>query len=307
MLRTKIKCRWLINHTRIVPRMPRRKTKMLPARRIHPTCRRIQTNVQKLVQWITVRQPRRTLLIRTEQITSRIECKGNRKSYARTNRLSTTEIRRHPLHRSTHTVDVIRRFTALINQPGVGEIRGPQSKIQTAVGPHRQTRGIDILSNLLPARRHHNLFVRSVVTISVSQQHHLALRCDKYTGSMSILWRSRQQTYRPPQTARIAVEHLSLILQPVAVCVPQQMHIAVVSQRHQHTVVPITHVVDIGQHHRQLRQFKSRSQQLHGWRILGQYQRFPNRQQLRHGGRQRCRQIRMPRLQPRSHRQLLLN
>src|SRR5688572_23908158 len=99
MLRHVIKHAGLIDNIGQMFGMTRRKAVVL-----------VGLNVQKLVKWISVGQPRGALLITTKQITIGGESQRDRKSDARAHRFPSAKIGRNLLNRAAVAFQVVTRF-----------------------------------------------------------------------------------------------------------------------------------------------------------------------------------------------------
>ena len=157
VLGTEVKRRWLINDLRVVFRVPGRKAEVLSASGIDPRRRSIQSDVEQFVKGIAVRKPRRSFLIRAEQISLLVKGKCDRKPNSRADRFADAEVRGNALNRATVAVNVPGRTPLLVHQPCIGVVCGAEAEVQTAVRSHGQTSGIHILRNLLPPGGHHPL------------------------------------------------------------------------------------------------------------------------------------------------------
>ena len=127
----------------------------------------IEPNVQQFVQWISVRQPRGSFLLRTEQIAMFIERERDWEADPRADGLTLAEVSRHLLNGAAIRIDVVLADSLVIDQISVGIVDGAQTEIDAAIFIHGDANGVDVLGNLLPSRGDDDLFVRFVIAVRV--------------------------------------------------------------------------------------------------------------------------------------------
>ena len=169
MLRAVFKDRRLINNLRQMLRMTRRKAVVQSG-----------LDVQQFVERISVRQPRRALLLAGEKIAQTIEGQRAGEARAGANRFAFLEVRRDTLDRA-----VLQRgsITGLargrIDEIAVGVIRRAEAEVNgTVLRVHGDADGIDALGNFFPALRDDDLFVGDAVAVLVEDERDLAFARD---------------------------------------------------------------------------------------------------------------------------------
>ena len=169
MLRAVFKDRRLINDLRQMLRMTRRKAVVQSG-----------LDVQQFVEWISVRQPRRALLLAGEKIAQPVEGQRAGEARAGANGLAFLEVRRDTLDRAVLQRGSIPGLSrGRVHKISVGVIRRAEAEVDRAVlRVHRDADGIHTRGNLRPALGNNNLLVRHAIAVLVENQRNLAFARD---------------------------------------------------------------------------------------------------------------------------------
>ena len=139
-----------------------------------------------------------------------------------------------------------------VDDIGIGEVGRPEAEIDVAGPIEGNAQGVDAVRQLLPAAGDDDFLVGLAVAVGVDDERNLSLGGDEHAIAQAIPRRRQCHADRGDEASLVLPEELDFFFYAVAVCVGQQVDVAVVRQRDELAVGAILDVVDVRQIDRQL-------------------------------------------------------